>query len=71
MGQKGRSPGRIRALFAFAARRERDFWFAVLAVAAFVQWPMLEGVYYRVTGAKGPVSHIEWRTDLDAAFPQS
>jgi thiol:disulfide interchange protein len=71
MDQKGQAQGRTRALFAFVGRRERYFWLAALAAVAVMQWPMLKGVYYRVTGAREPAGRIEWRTDLDVALAEA
>ena len=45
-------------------------WVAVAAFAAWMQWPMLKGSFYRATGAAAPAS-IEWRTDLDAAITEA
>jgi thiol:disulfide interchange protein len=58
-------------LFAFVSRRERYFWLAAFAAVAVIQWPMMKGFYYRVTGATAPAGRIEWRTDLNAALDEA
>ena len=52
MGQTGQAQGRVRSLFGFVSRRERYFWLAAFAAVAVIQWPMMKGFYYRVSGAR-------------------
>ena len=39
----------------------------VLLAVAYLQWPMLKGVFYRVFGVDSPVSSIAWREDFATA----
>jgi thiol:disulfide interchange protein len=43
----------------------------VMAAIAFLQWPMLKGVYYRVAGIEAPASSIAWRADFEAATAEA
>lgn len=46
-------------------------WTALLAAIVFVQWPMLKGIFYRVSGSPAPADGIAWRTDFNAALAES
>jgi thiol:disulfide interchange protein len=46
-------------------------WAVVLAAIVYMQWPMLKGTYYKVTGSAAPASAISWRVGIDAAIAES
>lgn len=46
-------------------------WALVIGGIAYVQWPMLKGMFYKATGARTPASAVAWRTGLDAALAES
>jgi thiol:disulfide interchange protein len=46
-------------------------WTSLLAVIVFVQWPMLKGTFYRVSGSPAPNDGIPWRTDFTAALAEA
>ena len=62
-GADGTGTGSRPLLIGFVSRRERYFWLAAFAAVAVIQWPMMKGLYYRVSGATAPAGRIEWRTD--------
>ena len=46
-------------------------WLALLALIVLVQWPMLKGTFYRVSGAPVPDDGIPWRTGFSAALAEA
>jgi protein disulfide-isomerase len=46
-------------------------WTALLAVIILVQWPMIKGMIYRVSGSPAPDDGIPWRTDFNAALAEA
>lgn len=54
-----------------SGRGGRVIWLLALAALAFVQWPMLKGLFYKATGAPAAESSIRWRDDFDAALAES
>ncbi len=71
-GAGARAASRARvALRAVWRRRDSLFWSALLLAFATLQWPMLEGWYYKAAGVEAPASAIAWRTDLDAALAEA
>lgn len=54
-----------------SGRGARVIWLLALAALAFVQWPMLKGMFYKTTGAPASESSIRWRDDFDAALAES
>ena len=61
-----RSPRHARA-------RRRVPWGTLLFLVAiaYVQWPMLKGFFYRVSGIEAPASSIAWREDFEAATAEA
>jgi thiol:disulfide interchange protein len=43
----------------------------VLVAIAYLQWPMLKGFFYRVSGVEAPASSIAWREDFEAATAEA
>src|SRR5512141_2175586 len=68
-------PGAARASESSGSwlRRHRwgMIWSALLGVIVLVQWPMLKGMFYRVSGSPAPEDGIPWRTDFDAALAEA
>ncbi len=52
-------------------RRETVLWAVVVLAVLTVQWPMLKGWYYRVSGATAPASAIAWKADVDQALAEA
>ena len=46
-------------------------WIVVIALLLYVQWPMLKGVAYRVSGAPAPADGIAWRSDFKLALAEA
>jgi thiol:disulfide interchange protein len=53
------------------SRRGLLLWLAVIGVIAFLQWPMLKGLFYRSTGMKAPTGAIAWRSDYETALAEA
>ena len=53
--------------------RHRGTIVAILIVAALLalQWPVVKGIFYRVSGAVEPTGDIRWKTDFMAAQAES
>ncbi len=51
--------------------RGKLVWLAILGILILIQWPMIAGLFYRITGAAPPPDHIPWRTNFDAALAES
>lgn len=43
----------------------------MLLVVAYLQWPMVKGLYYRASASPVPADGIAWRTDLSEALGES
>lgn len=52
-------------------RREPVLWAVVVLAILTVQWPMLKGWYYRVSGAAAPASAVAWVHDVDQALAEA
>ncbi len=46
-------------------------WILVFAALIFMQWPMLKGLFYDVTGIPATESSIPWQNDLPAALAEA
>jgi len=46
-------------------------WASLVIGIAYVQWPMVKGLFYRFADVKAPVSSVEWRSSFDAAVADS
>jgi thiol:disulfide interchange protein len=46
-------------------------WALLIGGIVYMQWPMLKGMYYKVTNAEAPASAVAWRTGFDAALAES
>jgi thiol:disulfide interchange protein len=46
-------------------------WVLLISFIAYMQWPMLKGMYYKASGAEAPASAVTWQTDFDAALDES
>ena len=56
----------------FAARRSGWlFTLLIVGLLVLIQWPMLKGSVYRLSGAEPPERGIAWRTDFHAAAQES
>ena len=51
--------------------REPILWIALIGFLVYMQWPMLRGYYFKMSGAVAPPSTIAWRTDLGAALAEA
>src|SRR5687768_14553376 len=40
---------------------------AILAAVVLFQWPMLKGLYYKLSGVESPSSAVVWRDDFQTA----
>lgn len=54
-------------------RRHQEplWWAAAFAIVIYMQWPMLRGYYFKLSGSVAPASPIAWTTDLQAALAES
>ena len=53
-------------------RHQEWFWWALLlTVLVYMQWPMLRGYYFKVSGAVAPPTAIAWHTDIATALAES
>lgn len=55
----------------FRRYSEAMFWTALIGVLVYLQWPMLRGYYFKLSGAISPPSAIAWHTDLSTALAES
>ena len=46
-------------------------WVLLLVAIAYLQWPMLKGMFYKLTEAQSPPSSVAWRSSFDAALAES
>jgi protein disulfide-isomerase len=46
-------------------------WALVIGGIAYMQWPMLKGMFYKATNAQAPASAVAWRTGFDTAMAES
>ena len=46
-------------------------WALLLGAIVYMQWPMLKGMYYKVTGREAPASAVHWRSSLESALAES
>lgn len=54
----------------YRRRGDLALWL-VVACVAYLQWPMLKGTGYKLTGAQAPPAAVTWRTDLEAALAEA
>jgi thiol:disulfide interchange protein len=53
------------------SKRGLWLWLLLIGVIAYMQWPMLKGTFYKVSGREAPASAVAWRTGFDAALAES
>jgi protein disulfide-isomerase len=46
-------------------------WALLIGMLVYIQWPMLKGVYYKMTGAAAPAADIAWRADFQSALAEA
>jgi thioredoxin 1 len=51
--------------------REAILWTALIGFLVYMDWPMLRGYYFKLTGSVAPRSTIAWRTDLAGALTEA
>ncbi len=61
----------LRACCPLQSRWGLLLWVVLIGGIAYMQWPMLKGMYYKTTGAEAPASAVAWRTGFDAALAES
>jgi thiol:disulfide interchange protein len=60
-----------RACSGLWSRRGTLIWLLVLGAIAYVQWPMLKGLYYRSAGTPARRSAVDWRSDLGVGLAEA
>jgi thioredoxin-like negative regulator of GroEL len=50
---------------------EPVLWVGLLVMVVTVQWPVLKGWHFRLTGAPAPQAAVSWRTDFTAALTEA
>jgi hypothetical protein len=66
----GRSCG-TRACCPLQSRWGLVLWALLIGAIVFMQWPMVKGMYYKVTDKEAPASAFKRRTGFDAALVES
>lgn len=65
------APAGPTALARLRRYREAFLWTALIGFLVFMQWPMLRGYYFKLTGAVAPRGTIAWRTNLAGALAEA
>ncbi len=46
-------------------------WLLTIVALVALQWPMVKGIFYRVSGVSAPADNIAWRGDFEAALTEA